>query len=186
LKFEPVSSDEDTVQEWKAADHKHAFTITREHNVEVSSDPFFVVHTCQLDGSCRRQTGRNFKTFDAAVHRCSIYTQEARRQTAYHEAGHAVTAHLLGFTGVWIDMDAMGEGGRKVLPGEKNGANDTTGEGATGCRANARQMPISAWPAVVSATTKPTECPTRARARSPSMPERLGRLRQDHRLDVGG
>jgi hypothetical protein len=90
---------------WSARDHKHAFTITREHNVAVSPDPFFVVHTCQLDGSYRRQTDRNFKTFDAAVHRCSIYTQEARRQAAYHEAGHAVTAHLLGFSGVWVEMD---------------------------------------------------------------------------------
>jgi hypothetical protein len=115
LKFEPVSSadqepvrgqvQESLVQVWSAADHKHAFTITREHNVDVSPDPFFVVHTCQLDGSYRRRAGRNFETFDAAVHRCSIYTQEARRQAAYHEAGHAVTAHLLGFTGVWVEMD---------------------------------------------------------------------------------
>jgi hypothetical protein len=113
LKFEPqsepVSSDQEPVREqarvWSARDHKHAFTITREHNVKVSPDPFFVVHTCQLDGSYRRQTNRNFKTFDAAVHRCSIYTREARRQAAYHEAGHAVTAHLLGFTGVWVEMD---------------------------------------------------------------------------------
>jgi hypothetical protein len=90
---------------WAAADHKHAFTITREHNVEVSPDSFFVVHVSQLDGSYRCRVGRNFKTFDAAVHRCSIYTREARRQVAYHEAGHAVAAHLLGFTGVWLEMD---------------------------------------------------------------------------------
>jgi hypothetical protein len=64
-----------------------------------------VVHTSQLDGSFRRRTKQKFETFDAAVHRCSIYTREVRRQTAYHEAGHAVTAHLLGFTGVWVEMD---------------------------------------------------------------------------------
>ena len=95
---------------WTAADHKHAFTITREFDADVStsvgeSRPFFVVHVSQLDGSYRRRTGRRFETFDAAVHRCSIYTREARRQVAYHEAGHAVTAHLLGFTGVWVEMD---------------------------------------------------------------------------------
>jgi hypothetical protein len=32
-------------------------------------------------------------------------TREARRQVAYHEAGHAITAWLLGFSGVWIEMD---------------------------------------------------------------------------------
>jgi hypothetical protein len=100
LKFEPAAEDQ-----WSAADHKHAFTITREHDDASQPDPFFVVHTSQLDGSYRRQTNRRFKTFDAAVHRCSIYTQEARRQAAYHEAGHAVTAHLLGFSGVWVEMD---------------------------------------------------------------------------------
>jgi hypothetical protein len=30
---------------------------------------------------------------------------ESDSQAAYHEAGHAVTAHLLGFTGVWVEMD---------------------------------------------------------------------------------
>jgi hypothetical protein len=98
LKFEPVLGDQ-----WTAADHKHAFTITRETGE--SLDPVFVAHVSQLDGSCRRQTGGRFETFDAAVHRCSIYTREARRQAAYHEAGHAVTAWLLGFTGVWVEMD---------------------------------------------------------------------------------
>jgi hypothetical protein len=111
LKFEPsVVEDQGSVRVWSAADHKHAFTITREFAVagpdgNVSPDPFFVVHVSQLDGSYRRRTGRRFETFDAAVHRCSIYTREARRQVAYHEAGHAVTAHLLGFSGVWVEMD---------------------------------------------------------------------------------
>jgi hypothetical protein len=116
LKFEPVSADEDPVQSsdtktraetWSAADHKHAFTITREFDGAEGAEGglFFVVHVSQLDGSYRRRTGRRFETFDAAVHRCSIHTREARRQVAYHEAGHAVTAYLLGFTGVWVEMD---------------------------------------------------------------------------------
>src|SRR6516165_39148 len=99
LKFEPTSEDQ-----WGSADHKHAFTITREFDAGASTS-FFVVHVSQLDGSYRRRTGRRFETFDAAVHRCSIHTREARRQVAYHEAGHAVTAYLLGFTGVWVEMD---------------------------------------------------------------------------------
>jgi hypothetical protein len=104
LKFEPTSEGQ-----WGSADHKHAFTITHifdgAEGANISPDPFFVVHVSQLDGSYRRRTGRRFKTFEEAVHRCSIYTREARRQVAYHEAGHAVTAYLLGFTGVWIEMD---------------------------------------------------------------------------------
>jgi hypothetical protein len=83
---------------WVAADHKHAFTITWEDNV-------FVARVSQLDGSHRRKIGWKFKTLDAAVRLCSIYTREARRQVAYHEAGHAVVAWLLGFTGVWVDME---------------------------------------------------------------------------------
>jgi hypothetical protein len=90
---------------WEAADHKHAFTITREHNVEVSPDPFFVAQVSWLDGSHRRCIGWKFKTFEGAVRLCSIYTRETRRQVAYHEAGHAVIAWLLGFSGVWIDME---------------------------------------------------------------------------------
>jgi hypothetical protein len=68
LKFEPVSSDRRRVRgqvrasdtkTWTAADHKHAFTITREFDADVStsvgeSRPFFVVHVSQLDGSYRR------------------------------------------------------------------------------------------------------------------------------------
>jgi hypothetical protein len=27
-----------------------------------------------------------------------------RRQVAYHEAGHAIVAYLLGYTGIWVDM----------------------------------------------------------------------------------
>ena len=87
LKFEPTAEDQ-----WGSTDHKHAFTITREFGADVGPNPLFVVHVSQLDGSYRRRTG-------------SIYTREARRQVAYHEAGHAVTAHLLGFTGVWVEMD---------------------------------------------------------------------------------
>ena len=90
---------------WEAADHKHAFTITREFDADVSSDLFFVARVSWLDGSHQRQIGWKFKTFEGAVRLCSIYTSEARRQTAYHEAGHAVVAWLLSFTGVWIDME---------------------------------------------------------------------------------
>ena len=63
---------------------------------------------------------------------CSIYTRAARRQVAYHEAGHAIVAWLLGFTGVWVAMEdspyraivrydplppmlAVADGGRAVL-----------------------------------------------------------------------
>ena len=69
---------------------------------------------------------------DAAVRLCSIYTRVFRRQIAYHEAGHAVVAWLLGFSGVWVDMEdnayraivrhdllpsmlAVADGGRAVL-----------------------------------------------------------------------
>jgi hypothetical protein len=96
---------------WEAADHKHAFTITREFDAkppttrEVSPDPFFVARVRWLDRSHRRRIGWKFETFEDAVRLCSIYTREARRQVAYHEAGHAVVAHMLGFSGVWIDME---------------------------------------------------------------------------------
>jgi hypothetical protein len=113
LKFEPtMSADKDPVQAsdtttWSAADHKHAFTITREFNGAEGAEggPFFVAQVSWLDGSHRRKIGWNFETFEAAVRLCSIYTREFRRQAAYHEAGHAVTAWLLGFSGVWIDME---------------------------------------------------------------------------------
>jgi hypothetical protein len=69
---------------------------------------------------------------DAAIRLCSIYTRVFRRQVAYHEAGHAVVAWLLGFSGVWVDMEdnayraivrhdllpsmlAVADGGRAVL-----------------------------------------------------------------------
>jgi hypothetical protein len=89
---------------WTAADHKHAFTITREastHEGTVTNGgvPVFVVQVSWLDGSQQRNIGRNFKTFEAAVRLCSIYTCVIRRQVAYHEAGHAVVAWLLGFSG---------------------------------------------------------------------------------------
>ena len=109
------------------------FAITRKHDASVSPDPFFVAHACRLDGSHRCKIGhRSFKTFDAAVRLCSIYTRAARRQVAYHEAGHAIVAWLLGFTGVWVAMEdspyraivrydplpprlAVADGGRAVL-----------------------------------------------------------------------
>jgi hypothetical protein len=97
---------------WAAADHKFAFTITRrEHNVTdhmagASPDPFFVVHVSQLDGSThRRKLAWEFKTFDAAVRSCSEFTRQVRRRVAHHEAGHAIVAYMLGFSGVWIDME---------------------------------------------------------------------------------
>ena len=45
-----------------AADHKHAFTITRESDADVSTSagegrPFFMVHVSQLDGSYRLGPG---------------------------------------------------------------------------------------------------------------------------------
>jgi hypothetical protein len=90
---------------WEAADHKH-FTITREFDAEVSpDDPFFLAQASWLDGSHQHRIGWKFKTFEGAVRLCSIYTRVFRRQVAYHEAGHAVTAWLLGFSGVWIDME---------------------------------------------------------------------------------
>jgi len=109
------------------------FTITRKHDASVSPDPFFVAHACRPDGSHRCKIGhRSFKTFDAAVRLCSIYTRAARRQVAYHEAGHAIVAWLLGFTGVCVAMEdspyraivrydllppllAVADGGRAVL-----------------------------------------------------------------------
>ena len=99
LKFEPVLGDQ-----WTAADHKHVFTITREastHEGTVTNGgvPVPVAQVSWLDGSQQRNIGRKFKTFEAAVRLCSIYTRVSRRQVAYHEAGHAVVAWLLGFSG---------------------------------------------------------------------------------------
>jgi hypothetical protein len=114
LKFEPsMSADQEPVQAsdtttWSAADHKFAFTITREATItrERSSASFcFVVHVSQLDGSHRRKLAWEFKTFDAAVRSCSDFTRQVRRRVAHHEAGHAIVASMLGFTGVWIDME---------------------------------------------------------------------------------
>ena len=107
LQFAPMAGLEagHVAVAWEAADHKHAFTITREFDADVSSDPFFVAQVSWLDGSHRRRIGWKFKTFEGAVRLCSIYTSTFRRQVAYHEAGHAVTAWLLGFSGVWIDME---------------------------------------------------------------------------------
>jgi hypothetical protein len=39
------------VRVWAAADHKFAFTITRERNIDVSPGPFFVARASCLDGS---------------------------------------------------------------------------------------------------------------------------------------
>jgi hypothetical protein len=105
LQFEPVAADQRLGRVWAAADNKFAFTITSERNVSISPDPFFVAHVRWLDGSHQRRIGWDFKTFDAAVRLCSNFTRELRRQVAYHEAGHAVVAWLLGFSGVWIDME---------------------------------------------------------------------------------
>ena len=107
LQFAPMAGLEagHVAVAWEAADHKHAFTITREFDADVSSDPFFVARVSWLDRSHQRRIGWKFKTFEAAVRLCSIYTRVLRRQVAYHEAGHAVTTWLLGFSGVWIDME---------------------------------------------------------------------------------
>jgi hypothetical protein len=78
LAFKPVSAGRGSAnrgsltQEWTAADHKFAFSITREHNVDVSPDLFFVARVCRLE------------TFDAAVRRCSNFTRKFRRQVAHH------------------------------------------------------------------------------------------------------
>jgi hypothetical protein len=113
LNFEPVLPASDPnwdqywpVQEWVAADEKYAFRIMREFNVDVSFYPFFVAHASRLDDSKRNQISCNLKTFEAAVRLCSNFTRTFRRQIAYHEAGHAVVARLLGYSGVWIDMKA--------------------------------------------------------------------------------
>ena len=108
LQFVPVGVDQGlevgpeaghVIVAWEAADHKHAFTITREFDADVSSDPFFVARVSWLDRSHQRRIGWKFRTFEAAVRLCSIYTGVLRRQVAYHEAGHAVTTWLLGFAG---------------------------------------------------------------------------------------
>ena len=76
LDFKLVPVDQgSSAQVWAAADHKHAFTITREGNS-------FVAHVSWLDGSQRRKIGRRFKMFDSAVGLCSIYTRVSRRQVA--------------------------------------------------------------------------------------------------------
>jgi hypothetical protein len=93
------------VQEWTAADHKFKFSITREFSADISRGPFFVAHVCRPDGFKLCRIKSNFETFEEAVRLCSAYTSTSRRQVAYHEAGHAVVAHLLGFTSVWIDME---------------------------------------------------------------------------------
>jgi hypothetical protein len=106
LKFEPVAAkDRGSARVWAAADHKYAFTITRERNGTTGGRPIFVARASRLDGSKQCQIGRNFKTFDAAVRLCSNFTHEFRRRIAYHEAGHAVVGWLLGIKGVWVDME---------------------------------------------------------------------------------
>jgi hypothetical protein len=74
-------------------------------STSAGESPFFVAQASWLDGSHQHRIGWKFKTFEGAVRLCSIYTRVFRRQVAYHEAGHAVIAWLLGFTGVWIDME---------------------------------------------------------------------------------
>jgi hypothetical protein len=75
---------------WAAADHKFAFSITREFNVRedntfVIQAPFFVAHASRLDGSKRWRIGWKFETFEEAVRLCSVYTRTSRRQVGYHE-----------------------------------------------------------------------------------------------------
>jgi hypothetical protein len=113
LKFEPSSvaaKDRGSARMWTAADHKYAFTITRERNDGTTAGgrrrrPIFVARASRLDGTKQCQIGRNFKTFDAAVRLCSNFTDEFRRRIACHEAGHAVVGWLLGIKGVWVDME---------------------------------------------------------------------------------
>jgi hypothetical protein len=117
LEFKPVLVDstvDGAVQMWAAADNEYAFTIalttrilvdTGEETVYVDvPKPVFVAYVSWPDGSQRCQIDRCFKTFDAAVRKCSKFTRETRRQIAYHEAGHAVVAWLLGFQDIWIDL----------------------------------------------------------------------------------
>jgi hypothetical protein len=84
LKFEPAvsSADQGTGQVWAAADHKFAFTITREHDG-------YVAHACRLDGSKRCRIGHrsNFKTFDAAVRLCSRYTASSAARSPIMRPG---------------------------------------------------------------------------------------------------
>jgi hypothetical protein len=111
LEFKPVPSAvkvSGAVQMWAAADSEYAFRIVLTHRFLAEADggeemvyvdlpkPIFVAYVSFPDGSHRCRIDRKFKTFDAAVRLCSKFTRETRRQVAYHEAGHAVVAHLLG------------------------------------------------------------------------------------------
>jgi hypothetical protein len=114
LEFKPVPATKGAVRMWAAANPEYAFRIalTNRYLKEAGEKtiyvkvpkPVFVAHVSLPDGSHRCQIDRTFKTFDAAVRLCSKFTREHRRQIAYHEAGHAVVAWLLGFSGVWVDM----------------------------------------------------------------------------------
>jgi hypothetical protein len=61
LHFEPVAVDQGLeaglARAWEAADHKHAFTITREFDTDGSLDLFFVARVSWLDGSHQRRIG---------------------------------------------------------------------------------------------------------------------------------
>jgi hypothetical protein len=116
LEFKPVPPARGAVQMWTAANSDYVFRIALTRRFLEEADggekivcvkapkPVFVAYVSFPDGSHRCQIDRCFKTFDAAVRKCSKFTRELRRQVAYHEAGHAVVAHLLGFQGVWVDM----------------------------------------------------------------------------------
>jgi hypothetical protein len=123
LSFQPTMvpiDNQDPMPAWTASDHKYNYAITREIDAECDAkfdaeiiddsdqgkpDQVYRVYIRQLDGSHPRRLGRKFETLEDAINLCSIYTREFRRQVAYHEAGHAVVAHLLGCTGVWVEMD---------------------------------------------------------------------------------
>jgi hypothetical protein len=116
LEFKTVPATKGAVRMWAAANSEYAFRIalTRRFLEEAGDGekiicvkapkPVFVAYVSFPDSSHRCRIDRKFKTFDAAVRLCSKATREMRRQVAYHEAGHAVVAWLLGYTGIWIDM----------------------------------------------------------------------------------
>jgi hypothetical protein len=101
----PAESDSPSPDKiWIAKDHWYAFKIVHEDAFLTGFAPCveaFVVYISWLDGTDWCQVGR-LKTFEAAVQLCWNFTRDSYR--AYHEAGHAVVAKLLGFEGVFIDM----------------------------------------------------------------------------------
>jgi hypothetical protein len=114
LQFKPVRAVNGAVRMWAAANSEYAFRIALTHRFLAEAGeqmvyvhvpkPVFVAYVSFLDGSDRCQIEQCFKTFSAAVRKCSKFTREHRQQTAHHEAGHAVAARVLGFSGVWVNM----------------------------------------------------------------------------------